>query len=311
MKLATFERSSGEPALGVVDVAQGRILDLGVAALSHERAWFASMLDLIDAGEQGLDAARDRAAAWPERASVALGAVRLLAPLPEPRSLRDCLVFEQHLVNAQKQWEKMTGRPPAGVPDLWYERPGYYKGNRFSVIGPDAPALWPRYSELMDFELELACVIGRKGRDIARKDALAHVFGFTIFNDFSARDVQVLERPLNMGAAKSKDFDGGNALGPWIVTTDEVGDPQDLRMEARVNGERWGGGTSADMHHSFADIIAFISQAETLRGGEVIGSGTVPTGCGLELGRFLNPGDVIELEIERIGVLRNQIVRAP
>ena len=123
--------------------------------------------------------------------------------------------------------------------------------------------------------------------------------------------MQVLERPLNMGAAKSKDFDRGNALGPWIVTTDEIGDPQSLRMEARVNGERWGGGTSADMHHGFADIVAFISQAETLRGGEVIGSGTVPTGCGLELGRFLQPGDVVELEVERIGVLRNRIVREP
>jgi 2-keto-4-pentenoate hydratase/2-oxohepta-3-ene-1,7-dioic acid hydratase in catechol pathway len=161
----------------------------------------------------------------------------------------------------------------------------------------------------MDFELELACVIGTPGRDISPSDALSHIFGFTIFNDFSARDVQVIERPLNMGAAKSKDFDTGNALGPWIVTTDEIGDPQALQMEARVNGVRWGGGSSSAMYHTFADIVSYISRDETLRGGEVIASGTVPTGCGLELGRFLSPGDVVELEIERIGVLRNRIVR--
>jgi 2-keto-4-pentenoate hydratase/2-oxohepta-3-ene-1,7-dioic acid hydratase in catechol pathway len=139
--------------------------------------------------------------------------------------------------------------------------------------------------------------------------AIDHVFGFTIFNDFSARDMQTQERPLSMGPMKGKDFDTGNVLGPWIVTRDEVGNPQALAMEARVNGERWGGGNSAAMHHPFNRIIAFISQSETLHPGEVIASGTVPTGCGLELGRFLSPGDVVELEIERIGVLRNRIVR--
>jgi 2-keto-4-pentenoate hydratase/2-oxohepta-3-ene-1,7-dioic acid hydratase in catechol pathway len=161
----------------------------------------------------------------------------------------------------------------------------------------------------MDFELELACVIGRKGVDISRDQALSHIFGFTIFNDFSARDVQMVERPLGMGPMKGKDFDTGNVLGPWIVTTDEIGDPQSLEMSVRVNGERWGGGNSRDMHHSFADILAFVSQSETLHPGEVIASGTVPTGCGLELNRFLAPGDVVELEVANIGVLRNRIVR--
>ena len=117
------------------------------------------------------------------------------------------------------------------------------------------------------------------------------------------------ERPLSMGPMKGKDFDTGNVLGPWIVTRDEIGDPHTLDMEVRVNGERWGGGNSADMHHTFNDILAFISRSETLHPGEVIASGTVPTGCGLELGRFLSPNDVVELEIERIGILRNRIVR--
>jgi 2-keto-4-pentenoate hydratase/2-oxohepta-3-ene-1,7-dioic acid hydratase in catechol pathway len=312
MKFASFETSPGDVAVGVVDVELGEVLDLAAAAAQGGRTpppFFVSMLALIDAGDAALAAAREVASRWPHDAAHALVDTRILAPLPEPRSLRDCLVFEQHLVNAQKQWEIMTGRPPAPIPDAWYQRPGYYKGNRFSVVGTGVDVRWPSYSELMDFELELACVIGKPGRDIAPENALPHIFGFTIFNDFSARDMQVVERPLGMGAAKSKDFDTGNALGPWIVTTDEIGDPQNLQMEARVNGERWGGGTSADMHHSFADIVAFVSRDETLRGGEVIASGTVPTGCGLELGRFLNPGDVVELEIERIGVLRNRIVR--
>ena len=161
----------------------------------------------------------------------------------------------------------------------------------------------------MDFECELACVIGRGGADIPAAEARGHMFGLTIFNDFSARDLQLVERPLGMGPMKSKDFDTGNVLGPWIVTMDEIGDAIALAMEARVNGERWGGGNSADMHHRFEDIIAFVSRSETLHPGEVIASGTVPTGCGLELGRFLEPGDVVELEVEKIGVLRNRILR--
>jgi 2-keto-4-pentenoate hydratase/2-oxohepta-3-ene-1,7-dioic acid hydratase in catechol pathway len=225
--------------------------------------------------------------------------------------MRDCLVFEQHLLNAMKTWELRTGRPSAPISPLWYQRPTWYKCNRFSVVGHEAQVRWPPYAELMDFELELACVIGRRGCDIPQSEAHGHIFGFTIFNDFSARDVQMDERPLGMGPMKGKDFDTGNVLGPWIVTTDEIGDPQALEMSVRVNGERWGGGNSRDMHHSFAAILAFVSRSETLHPGEVIASGTVPTGCGLELNRFLNPGDVIELEIERIGVLRNRIVRPP
>jgi 2-keto-4-pentenoate hydratase/2-oxohepta-3-ene-1,7-dioic acid hydratase in catechol pathway len=219
-------------------------------------------------------------------------------------------VFEQHLVNAMKTWEQVTGRPSAPISPLWYQRPSWYKGNRFSFVGHEHDVSWPSYSEMMDFELELACVIGRKGRDLTKANALDHVFGYTIFNDFSARDMQMQERPLSMGPMKGKDFDTGNVLGPWIVTSDEVGDPHTLDMQVRVNGERWGGGNSSQMHHKFNDILSFISREETLHPGEVIASGTVPTGCGLELNRFLQPNDVIELEIERIGILRNRIVRA-
>jgi 2-keto-4-pentenoate hydratase/2-oxohepta-3-ene-1,7-dioic acid hydratase in catechol pathway len=311
MKLATILRANGQPALAVVDTDRGQLLDLEAAArdAGTPDPAFASMLDLIDAGEPGLARAREWARRWPAAHSLPLTGTRLLSPLPEPRQMRDCLVFEQHLLNAMKTWELRTGRPSAPISPVWYERPTWYKCNRFSVVGHETEVRWPPYSELMDFELELACVIGRKGVDISRDQALSHIFGFTIFNDFSARDVQMVERPLGMGPMKGKDFDTGNVLGPWIVTTDEIGDPQSLEMSVRVNGERWGGGNSRDMHHSFADILAFVSQSETLHPGEVIASGTVPTGCGLELNRFLAPGDVVELEVANIGVLRNRIVR--
>ena len=304
MKLATFERAPGAAAVGVVDTERGAILDLALAG-----APFDSMLRVIEAGDEGLAQARAAAGRWPSQASRPLQGTRLLAPLPVPESIRDCLVFEKHLINAMKAWEKLANRPATPIPQVWYERPTWYKGNRFSVVGHEADVQWPPYSEMMDFELELACVIGRKGRDIPMAKGLEHIFGFTIFNDFSARDTQMVERPLGMGPMKGKDFDTGNVFGPWIVTTDEIGDPQALDMEVRVNGERWGGGNSRDMQHGFAKILAFISGSETLHPGEIIASGTVGTGCGLELTRFLKPGDVVELEIERIGVLRNRIVR--
>ena len=312
MKLATFVRSTGEAAVGVVDTARGTILDLAKASEKvHGRAEaaFGSMLALIEGGDEALGKVRAVASQKLVVAEQPLPRTRLLSPLPVPPSIRDCLVFEQHLVNAMKQWEKMTGRPSVPISPTWYERPSWYKGNRFSFVGHEAEVTWPFYSELMDFELELACVIGRRGKDLTAANALDHVSGFTIFNDFSARDLQVHERPLGMGPMKSKDFDTGNVLGPWIVTSDEIGDPHALDMEVRVNGERWGGGNSSGMHHKFGDILAFMTRSETLHPGEVIASGTVPTGCGLELGRFLKPNDVVELEIEKIGILRNRIVR--
>ena len=306
MKLATFVRADGAPAVGVVDTERGTILDL---ARAKPEPAFATMLALIEGGDAALASARAAAQAWPSHAEVPLQGARLLSPLPVPQSIRDCLVFEQHLANAMMTWETITGRPAAPIPPLWYQRPSWYKGNRFSFVGHEHDVRWPPYSEMMDFELELACVIGKQGRDLTRENALDHVFGYTIFNDFSARDVQMQERPLSMGPMKGKDFDTGNVLGPWIVTPDEIGDPHTLNMQVRVNGERWGGGNSAAMHHKFNDILAFISRSETLYPGEVVASGTVPTGCGLELNRFLKPNDVVELEIERIGILRNRIVR--
>ena len=310
MKLATVE-VQGRRRIGAVLDQGATLLDLAAAhraATGTVSPHFVDMLALIDGGAAALALARTYLAAPPAAALSPSSAARWLAPLPEPRQIRDCLVFEEHLKNAFAQAEKLTGRPYA-IPPVWYERPLYYKANRFSVIGTDQEVRWPAYSQVMDFELELACILGRTGVDIPRAAAAPYIFGFTIFNDCSARDTPFQEMAGPLGPAKGKDFDTGNVFGPWIVTADEIGDPYHLTMTARVNGAVWGGGSSGAMHHRFEDIIAFISQSETLHAGEIIGSGTVGTGCGLELGRYLQPGDVVELEIERIGVLRNRFVR--
>jgi 2-keto-4-pentenoate hydratase/2-oxohepta-3-ene-1,7-dioic acid hydratase in catechol pathway len=226
--------------------------------------------------------------------------VRLLAPLPRPNSMRDCLAFEEHLKNS------MRGRE---IPEVWYEIPIYYKGNPDTVQGTGENVIWPAYTQMLDYELEFAAVIGREGVDIPKEETWDYIAGFTIFNDVSARDIQMKEMQGMLGPAKGKDMDGGNILGPVLVTTDEW-DPRDGHtMIARVNGEEWSRGSTASMHHDFATIISYISQGETLHVGDVIGSGTVGTGCGLELGKFPQPGDEVELEIEGIGVLQNRFVK--
>lgn len=256
---------------------------------------------VLDAGFDGDMVAFIEAGAPAGRTAVVPGAV-LRAPL-RPRTLRDFLAFEGHLLNAFKN----LGRD---IPAEWYQVPAYYKGLPDTVIGPGEQIPWPAYSAQLDHELELAAVIGAAGRDIAEADAGRHIFGYTIWNDMSARDTQRRELPVGMGPCKAKDWDGSNVLGPCIVTPDEI-DASDLRLAVRVNGELWGSDTTAHMHHTFAAMIAYASQDLTLRAGEVFGSGTAATGSGLELDRWLAPGDLIEMEADGIGVLRNQVGPRP
>jgi len=195
------------------------------------------------------------------------------------------------------------------LPEVYGRQPIYYITNRFSVRGTNTTVKWPRYSQVMDYELEFGIITKNKGANIPASKAGDHIFGFTIFNDFSARDAQRLEMEGRLGPAKGKSFDGGNVMGPWIVTPDEIGDPYNLKMEVRVNGEVRSKGVSEGMLFSFEEIIEHITQDETLMPGEFIGSGTVGNGCGLELGWFLEHGDTIELEVENIGVLKNRVER--
>jgi 2-keto-4-pentenoate hydratase/2-oxohepta-3-ene-1,7-dioic acid hydratase in catechol pathway len=211
--------------------------------------------------------------------------------------LRDFASFEAHSSNGGRR----------ELPPVWYAQPVYYKCNRLSVVGPDASVHWPEGSTQIDYELELAAVIGIGGRDIARSDAEKHIFGYTIFNDLSARDWQFAEMATGLGPSRGKDFDGGNVLGPCIVTADEIPDPYALRMTARVNGELWSDNSSGTMYHRFDRMIEVASEGQTLHAGEILGSGTVGGGCGFELGRMLARGDVVELEIVGIGQLRTYI----
>jgi 2-keto-4-pentenoate hydratase/2-oxohepta-3-ene-1,7-dioic acid hydratase in catechol pathway len=273
MKLVTYDAGDG-PRVGALE--GDAVVDLGFDG---------DMVAFIEAG-----------APVGERRPVE--GARLLAPL-RPRSMRDFLTFEGHLKNALGR----LGRP---IPDEWYEVPAFYKGMPDTVIGPEQEIPWPSFTDRLDHELELAAVIGRQGKDIPKGGALDHVFGYTIWNDVSARDVQTRELPVGMGPSKAKDWDGSNVLGPCIVSADEL-DASDLRMSVRVNGETWGEDTSASMHHTFADLIHYASQSQTIYPGEVFGSGTAAGGSGLEIDRWIQEGDVVELDIGGIGILRNRV----
>ena len=228
-----------------------------------------------------------------------LDSVKLVAPIPDPPSLRDFIAFEDHIAATSKK----RGQP---IPPEWYKFPVYYKGNHRTIIGPDQVLPWPLDTAKLDYELELACVIGRKGRDISEREGEAYIAGYTIMNDFSARDIQFQEMACRLGPAKGKDF--ATALGPCLLTPDEITDLGALTMIARVNGEEWSKGRFGTIHWSFAQMIAHVSRGETIYPGDVFGSGTVGGGCGLEFDRYLKPGDVVELEIQPIGILRNQVL---
>ncbi len=266
---------------------------------------FASMLDLIEAGEEGLDRAR-RAQAGK---SMPLSSVTLHSPILRPTTMRDAYAFETHVktANANRGQE---------VPAEWYKFPVFYFGNPNNIFGPEDEIPYPPYTKELDYELEIAAVIGKPGRDIQAEEAPKHIFGYTVFNDWSARDVQREEMKVKLGPAKGKDF--ASSLGPCIVTLDELADRAvgrpgvyDLMMRACVNGEEYSRGNFKDIYWSFGDILARASESVSLFAGDVIGSGTVGTGCLLELtkskGPWLKKGDVVELEIERIGTLKNTV----
>jgi 2-keto-4-pentenoate hydratase/2-oxohepta-3-ene-1,7-dioic acid hydratase in catechol pathway len=326
VKIATF-RSGGDVKVGLVYDHNNRLLDLALAAnrLGNTDPAFASALALIDAGPAALDAACNilDKTMGDESLSMDVKNAEILAPLPEPRQMRDGMSFPLHILQAPRGQRKLAARakndmaelarietePLGTLPEVYSNRPIYYITNRFSVCGTNTTVCWPRYSEVMDYELEFGIITKNRGSNITTARAKDHIFGYTIFNDFSARDTQRVEMEGRLGPAKGKSFDGGNVLGPWIVTPDEIGDPYNLKMEARVNGQTRSRGVTQGMLFSFEEIIAHISEDETLMPGEFIGSGTVGNGCGLELGWYLEDGDVVELEVENIGILKNKVMR--
>ncbi|HJQ40457.1 MAG TPA: fumarylacetoacetate hydrolase family protein, partial [Thermoanaerobaculia bacterium] len=234
MKLATFEISTAAGPLRRIGAAvDGQLIDFAAGYAAHlentdsgcDAQRLAAMLfssDMVaflgtgDVGRraagQAIEAASRHADAFGARTTYAASEVRLLAPVPRPRVIRDFLTFEGHMLTAGKA----LGRP--SIPPVWYEVPAYYKGDPDTVSGPDDVIEWPKYCEKFDFELELAVVIGRRGKNISKADAKRYIAGYTIWNDWSARDQQMKEGPLGMGPSKGKDFDTGNTIGPYLVT---------------------------------------------------------------------------------------------
>lgn len=283
---------------------------------------FASMLALIEAGEEAWDKARRLSSSPPDEAIIDSSQCRLLSPLPMPTQIRDFLCFEGHLIaafqGAARLAAKLSGATDAetaklveqgewNVPEIWYDQPIYYLAGRTEISAHDDIIQRPQYCDFFDFELEFAAVIGKAGKNISRDRASEHIFGYTLYNDWSARDEQVKAMRGMLGPGKGKDFGQGISLGPCIVTADELGDPYALDMKAFVNGEQWSAGNSGAMYYKFEDCIANVTRSQTLFPGEIIGSGTVPGGCGLEHGRFLRDGDIVELEVAGIGRLRNRV----
>lgn len=324
MKLATFDLPDGSRHIGAVLDGGQQLVDFSA---SSKAPAMQTMLALIDGGAAALDEARQLLS----RAAVVrkVADIRLAAALPEPRQMRDFLCFEKHFRQARANRYLFTSantgaaaksggpfgaadteRDPAKVeiPAIWYQEPIYYKCNRFSVIGTGTDIINPSYCKMLDYELEFAAILGKGGVNISREQARSHIFGYCIFNDVSARDQQMREMAGSLGPSKGKDFDTGNVIGPWLVTADEIPDPYKLTMVARVNGEEWSRGNSGEMYHKFEDVLAHVSRDETLYPGEFFGSGTVGSGCGLELGKFLKHGDVVELEVQGLGVLKNRVV---
>lgn len=306
-------------------VRPGVMLDDTHALDLAQAAGLRSILEIIEKGDAGMRRVRQALDAPAEQSVHSLQDLRLLSPLPVPQQIRDFANYENHCLRAMDAsmrlraagerdaaaaYRRMKESGAYQLPKVWYEIPLYYKGNRFAANGHGSDVEWPPFAEKLDYELELAAIIGKAGKDIKADSAREHIFGYTIFNDFSARDIQARwEGQFRMGPAKGKDFDTSNVFGPWIVTKDEIADPYALTMIVRVNGEERGRGTSAGAQHDFERCIEQVSRSETLYPGEILGLGTIENGCGFESLRFLEPNDVVELEIESIGVLRNRIVR--
>jgi 2-keto-4-pentenoate hydratase/2-oxohepta-3-ene-1,7-dioic acid hydratase in catechol pathway len=299
VRWATFLDPGGRERIGVVAGEDLRALEPGTR-----------LLDLLgDEGER-LSAAGDRAASSSD--VFPISSVRLLPPVPRPPSVRDFYAFEQHVRTARQR------RGLEMDPD-WYELPVFYFSNPVALIGPFDDVDVPPGSSALDFELEVAAIVGRGGPDLHPDTAERHIAGFCVMNDWSARDIQRREMKLSMGPVKGKDF--ATTLGPFMVTPDEL-EPYrkerafDLTMVARVNGKEYSRASLADIYWSFGEMLAYASRGTEVVPGDVIGSGTCGTGCILELSLvhgedrypWLQPGDVVELEVEHLGRVANRVV---
>ncbi len=288
MKLATFSAPGDALArVGVVDATGTRLYDLAAVV--------PDMLTLIDGGAAALEQVR---AAMPTAPQYALSDVTLLAPIPRPRKNIICLGLNY----AAHAYESARAR---GRPEVLPEHPVFFTKSVSSVNHPNA--IIPLHSgvtEQLDWEVELAVIIGQHGSEVDAAQAMDYVFGYTVLNDISARDLQMRHQQFY----RSKSLNGSAPMGPWIVTADEIPDPHALRLQLRLNGATMQDSTTADMIFTIPQIIATLSQGAVVEPGDIISTGT-PSGVGMGLNppRWLQAGDVLEAEIEQIGVLRNTV----
>ncbi|MEW6666442.1 MAG: fumarylacetoacetate hydrolase family protein [Thermodesulfobacteriota bacterium] len=329
MKFVTFEIATAVGMVRRIGILRGEdIIDLHAVYATYLREVRAiyrwremakaivppDMLKFIEGGELAMEAVRlaleyfekngrQGVSEVGEKQRYRRDEVRLMAPVPRPVSIRDCTAFPQHSMN-MRSLKKL----PPELPPLWYEIPAHYRTSCTVVIGPEDPILWPSYTELLDYEMEVAVCMGRHGVNVPVEKAGEYIFGYTIYNDISARDIQQKEMSLVLGPGKGKSFENSNIMGPCLVTPDEI-DAENLNMTARINGEVWSEGNTRDMHFKFSQLIVHLSKDDPLHPGEFIGSGTVGFGSGMELNKWIRPGDIVELEVEGIGVLRNRVER--
>jgi fumarylacetoacetate (FAA) hydrolase len=324
MKLISFypNRETEDDSLVAGVLHEGFAVDLSLAGADADEDWGGDDLDLgemlqyelvdldlfAELVERSFRDGKPRKhdglpLAWP------IDEVDLGPPLPFPTSVRDFYAFEQHVKAAR-------ARRGADMIPEWYDLPVFYFSNHNAIIGPGDPVLRPKKSRELDFELEIAAVIGKAGIDVPADEADEYILGYAVMNDWSARDLQRQEMKMNLGPAKGKDF--ATSLGPWIVTPDELAARRvddgryDLPMVARINGREVSRGNFRDIHFTFGQMIERASDDTLILPGDVLGSGTVGTGCILELGSenvpWLEPGDIVEMEIEGLGILTNTVV---
>ncbi len=303
MKLLTYDPGTG-PRCGVLQ--DDAVVD--VAALIGSDRPLADVRALLDTGDSAIDRVGDALASNVAAPRVALADVGLRAPVLQPPTVRDCIVYEEHA----------TSQGTREIDPVWYRMPVFYFSNPLVIYGPGEQVPYPSASDQLDYELEIGAIIGRAGTNVPASEAMQYIAGFCIFNDWSARDLQFDEMTFGLGPAKGKD--SASSIGPWLVTTDEL-NPHihdgrlDLACHVRVNGDHWlRNGEAVNAYYSWGEIIERASKDSRIAPGDVIGSGTVGGGSiresirkGYENARWLEPGDVVEMEVEHIGVLRNEL----
>ena len=317
MKLVTFKYKAGESRIGWLEGDSVVDMNLSHAALPTD------MLSFIDNHEEYFKVIKSLGAVTPH---YKIEDVELLAPLQNPRSFRDYVAFEEHMLNASKSF----GHP---VSEAWYDMPIFYFTNHQAIYGPNDEIMRPENETKLDIELEIAVIIGKSGKNISVEDANDYIFGYTIFNDWTARTIQKKEMTVPLGPHKGKDF--ANAIGPCIITKDEMeqyrctisreehpdhltmpkhtADRFDVKMSAKINGATICKGNYKTVHWTFPEMMRRASENNVnLMPGDILGSGTVGWGSLIEnnftVHRPLEPGDVVELEIEGIGVLKNRVI---